>query len=65
MMEAIQQNPKQEPVYASYKDRYRLRSQQRSPLDLDPGEQNDMTAVLHLEPVASRPEFGIDLHAND
>lgn len=65
MMQAVHIDPKQEPTYASYKDRYRLRSEQRSPLDPDPEEQNDMAAVLHLEPVASRPDFGIDLHAND
>ena len=47
MMQAVHLQPKREPTYASFNDRYRLRSEPRSPLDPNPDDSQDiMDAVL-------------------
>lgn len=74
MMQAVNQKPKQEVVYHNFNARYRLRSETRSPLGVDPSPdaasdaelfQDSMGAVLHLEPITAPPEIGIDLEASD
>lgn len=66
MMGAIHRIPKVDHPYPSINDRYRLKSETRSPLDPDPStSQDDMAALLHLEPLVSPPEIAIDLNAGD
>ncbi|TVY84251.1 hypothetical protein LSUE1_G001352 [Lachnellula suecica] len=66
MMQSIQRQPKQEPIYSSFNDRYRLTSDERSPLAPDPNDEgNSMQALLHVEPIVTPPEIGIDLSAED
>jgi hypothetical protein len=66
MMQAVHKSPKQSTIYASFNERYRLRSEPRSPLATDPraeGTGDDMPALLHIQPLADA--LNIDLHASD
>jgi hypothetical protein len=47
------------PTYASFNDRYRLRSEPRSPLDPDPDDlknpDGELPAVLYIELITTPP----------
>jgi hypothetical protein len=63
MMQAAHTSPPRTTRYASFNERYRLRSESRSPLDPDPRGKDDMAALLHIQPIADA--LKIDLRAGD
>jgi hypothetical protein len=68
MMQAVLTSDRRTTRYASFNQRYRLRSEPRSPLDQDPQETTDsetsvMGALLHIQPIADA--LKIDLRAGD
>jgi hypothetical protein len=63
MMQAALTSNRRTTRYASFNQRYRLRSELRSPLDPDPDETNVMSALLHIQPIADA--LKIDLRASD
>jgi hypothetical protein len=71
MMGAVHRNPRQDVQYRNYNERYRVRTEQRTPLDPDPEESGDLEttgglqAVLWIQGVAAPPEIGIDFTASD